>query len=399
MAKKRARRGRGEGSVYLRGDGLWCGVVTVGHSPSGRRKRRTVYARTKTAVLAKMKQEAADAAKGLERTSTKGTVGELLLKWLEFTATRVQPKTHARYKVSVDAYLMPLLGSVQLSRLTTEVIDIAMGKIVAGGKTAANPFAALRQACNQARRWKLLPSNPCEDVTLPRHDPKSITPLTKEQTIALLRASQGHRLHGLFVLLLTTGCRIGEALAVHWCDVDLEGCRLQIRQTLEELAGKVRLKTPKTKASQRVVLLPGVTATALQAHRERMLAEGLDTPHVFADTIGGFLRASNVLRRDWKPMCKSAGVPVVRIHDARHSVATLLVAGGAPIKAVQGLLGHSSPAITLELYSKFSSELQTETASRMETMLNGYKMATDAKVTVISESADSPQVPDVKRIE
>lgn len=389
--KSKARRGRGEGSVYQReSDGLWCCTITVGFTPAGKRRRRTIYGKTKTEALAKLKAEQRAIDSGVVRTTTRGTVGELLTRWLAFVKSRVEPKTFERYRSCVDVHLIPLLGGIPLERLTAENIDEAMTAIADKGRTCSNPFAALRRALNQARKWKLIAANPCQDSTPPAHNPREFVPLTRSQMLDLLRLSSQHRLHGLFVVLLTTGCRIGEAIALRWEDIDFDGARMRIVHTLEELNGKARLKVPKTMASRRVVLLPPITVEALEEHRERMRGEGfIDTPFVFVDSRGGFLRSSNVLRRDWRPLVKAVGAPTARIHDARHTVASLLVANGAPMRAIQGMLGHSSPSITMKHYAKFSAELQEATVDRVQNLTIGYKTTTEpAKPTVDSTAKE-----------
>lgn len=392
--KPKARRGRGEGSVFQRKDGLWVCRINVGYGPDGKPRKRTIYGRTKTEALANMKKEQKDIINGVVRTSTRGTVGDLLARWLPFAQSRVEPKTYERYRSCVEVHLTPLLGAIPLERLTAENIDEAMTAIAAKGRTCSNPFATLRRALNQARKWKLIGANPCDDATPPQSTPKEFVPLTRDQMVNLLRLSSQHRLHGLFVVLLTTGCRIGEALALRWEDIDFEGARMRIAHTLEELNGKARLKVPKTEASRRVVLLPPITVEALEEHRERMRAEGfaiIETPFVFVDTRGGFLRSSNVLRRDWRPLVKAIGAPTARIHDARHTVASLLVANGAPMKAIQGMLGHASPSITMKHYARFTTELQEQTVSRVQNLAIGYKSGTEAQNPTIDTTAEMTQ--------
>jgi integrase len=398
----RARRGRGEGSVFQRkSDNRWVGTVVIGHDAHGKRQRRTVYGNTKAEALEALKRLQHESEAGTVGTAGTLTVGELLDKWLTFAEPRVQPATFKRYESSVKTHLKPSLGTVKLNKLTTEKIDAAMGSIAAKGRTCQNPFAALRRACDQARRWKLLRSNPCADVTLPRHTAKEFATLTRQQAVKLLELAEPNRLHALFVLLLTTGCRIGEALALHWEDVDLKAGRLTIRRSLEELSGKLRLKEPKTESGKRVVVLPTIATDALQDHRRRMLTEGLaGLAHVFCDTSGGFVRKSNFLNREWKPLAEKVGAKGCRVHDARHTVATLLVADGVSIRAVQGLLGHASPAITMKHYARFSPEMQDATAASINGLFqpSGYSRATfpapeaDAAKESIPESQPQRQV-------
>jgi integrase len=175
--------------------------------------------------------------------------------------------------------------------------------------------------------------------------------LTPEQVRELLDEARKRRLYALYLLAVTTGLRQGELLGLQWSDVDLEDRSIQVRHTLQEYGAELALAEPKTKQSRRRVDLPVFVATELREHRKRMMVEGHPGPWVFCDTAGGPLRKSNLTRRDFRPLLKAAGLPLIRFHDLRHTAATLLLGQGVHPKIVQERLGHSQIAITLDTYS------------------------------------------------
>src|SRR5262249_55752288 len=150
-----------------------------------------------------------------------------------------------------------------------------------------------------------------------------------------LAAAKGNRLEAFYVLALNTGMRLGELLGLKWRDVDLETGTLQIQASLKKAAGgKHALGKPKTAGSRRKVMLTPTAVATLRAHRTRQLQERLqsplwhDTDLVFTNTIGNALDPTNLYRYDYKPLLRKAGLPMIRLHDLRHSAATLLLLSG-----------------------------------------------------------------------
>jgi len=159
--------------------------------------------------------------------------------------------------------------------------------------------------------------------------------------------------------------RQGELFALAWGDIDFDGGALQVRRTLEELKGKLRLKETKSRKGRRVDL-PRFALDALHEHRKAMLAEGHGKAPVFCDAAGGYLRRPNVRQRSFTPLLKAAGLPAVRFHDLRHTAATLLLTQGVHPKIVSERLGHASIEITLNVYSHCLPTLQREAASKLD---------------------------------
>jgi integrase len=381
------RRGREEGSVYFRADrNAWCAQIDLGLDERGKRKRKTVYAATKPALLEKLRQLQEQAARGeLPKDAARLTVGQFLHRWLEDSAKlTLRPSTFSSYESLVRVHMIPTLGRIQLAKLTPlHLQNLYKSKLEAGlsPRTTRYIHAVIHRALKQALKWGLVSRNPADAVDPPTPAKKEIKVLTAEEAQMLLAASVGDRFHALYVLALTTGMRQGELLGLQWQDVDLRRSTLHVRRTLTELYDKraddgprVTLATgePKTSRSRRTIVLPPMAVKALIEQRKRLMAEGLSASEwVFPDTTGGPVRKQNLVRRSFKPILQKAGLPDIRFHDLRHTAATLLLAAGEHPKIVQERLGHSQIALTMDTYSHVLPSMQKAAADRVQAILEG----------------------------
>jgi integrase len=233
----------------------------------------------------------------------------------------------------------------------------------------------LHRALRQAVLWGLMFRNPTEAVTVPRPSRREMQTLTEEEVGRLFRASRGHRLHTLWVLLATTGLRLGEALGLLWSDVDFDGGRLVVSRALQLQPGiGAVFVEPKTARSRRTVYLAPGTVSALSEHRRRQVEDQLalgpewnDTGLVFTAPTGRPVDGTWAIKR-FHRVLDLAGVPRVRIHDLRHTAATHLLRRGVHPKVVQELLGHSTISLTLNTYSRVAPALHAEVANHMQAL-------------------------------
>ena len=369
----RSRRGRGEGSIFRRKDGVWTGILSLGHSEDGHRHRRVVYGRDKSTVVERLARMRAQALDGMLSNAQRFTVSAFLARWLEDAArSAVSPSTHQLYEGLIRLHINPRTGGVPLSRLTPVHVQGMLGAMERDG---ASPrlrqmvLGVLHQALGQAVRWSIVPRNICDAVTRPRAPRQTMQALTPDQVIRLLTAAKDDRLEALYVLAVTTGLRQGELLGLQWEDVDLPEAVLHVHHTLHELNGRLWIGEPKTTRARRQVDLPVIAVTALKDHRERMTREAYADGLVFCNTQGGPLRKSNLLRRSFLPLLKRTGLPAIRFHDLRHTAATLLLAQGVHPKIVQERLGHSQISLTLDTYSHVLPSMGREAASKLDALL------------------------------
>jgi integrase len=198
--------------------------------------------------------------------------------------------------------------------------------------------------------------------------------LTLEQAYRLFESTQDDWLHALYVVLATTGLRLGEALGLSWDDVDLSGQTLSIRQALQRQTGKGQVTVPlKTSKSRRVVPLMKVATDAIRRHKTRQIQQRLllsinwpDTSHVFTSETGTLLDQSNVRDRRYYPALKAAGLPHVRLHDLRHTASTLMASEGIPMHMVQAVLGHARSSTTMDIYTHVLDTSFQEVRDKMD---------------------------------
>lgn len=202
--------------------------------------------------------------------------------------------------------------------------------------------------------------------------------LTGAEARSLLHAAEGDRLEALLVLALATGVRQGELLRLSWRDVDLDAGTISIRASLVPTARGLELLEPKTARSRRRIEIEPRVVAALRRHRavqemERCVAaDGYqDRGLAFCSTVGTPLDRQHVTVRWFRPLLRSAGLPLVRWHDLRHSYASIALAQGVHPKVVQEALGHSTIAVTMDLYSHSVPSLGREASRTMGAALFG----------------------------
>ncbi len=265
------RKSNGEGTIIRRQDGLWQGSLQV----DGRRK--AVYGKTRAECAAKLdelKRQAA--AAGTLPQPGKRTVGHLLDAWLETKAPTLKPRTLADYRAICNRYLRPAMGRTLLARLTPDRIARLYATWQRQGKhrTALKAHQVLAPALALAVRWGWLASNPCDRVDAPRYRAKRKTLWTPEQLRRFLDATRDHWLGPLWTFLAYSGCRLGEALALTWQDVDLATGRVVVCKAVQRIEGHWVVSEPKTQAGIRTITLPREGIEALRRQAERRLASG-----------------------------------------------------------------------------------------------------------------------------
>lgn len=375
------KRGQGEGSIYRRKDGRWAGAVTLGYR-SGKRGRKTVYGRTRRDVQQKVTKLLSAQQDGLPIPTGRQTVERFLIRWLKVSAQpRLRPRTFEGYEQIVERHLIPTLGKLSLQNLTPQHVQQLLTEKSAAGlspRRVGYIRAVLRTALNQALRWNLVGANASTLVDLPRVEQTEAQALNPDQARCLLIATRDHRLSAFFSVAMAVGLRLGEALGLMWDDVELDRGTLTVRRALQRITGHGRqLVEPKSRRSFRTLTLPGVTVEALRQHRvsqqkEQLVAGGRWRPShfVFTTTIGTPLDESNI-RKVFVMLLTRAGLPRVRLHDLRHTCASLLLAQGVDPRTIMEILGHSQISLTLNTYTHISPSLKRDAAEKMDALLGG----------------------------
>ena len=335
------QQGNGSGSVYPRKNkhGKITSFLGAYYGPDG--KRRTVSAKTKSDCREKLRQAMSNADRGLVFDAGTLTVGQYLNRWLPSIKDKVRQRTWERYESVMRVHIEPALGKVRLKDLTRAHVK----GLYANLKTPHHAHITLRKALNDAVADGLVPRNVAAGIKLPKHR-KEIKPLTPDQAKAFLEAARKDRFYALYVLAVHYGLRQGELLGLKWQDVDLDAGTLQVRRTQSESrVGRIEEK-PKNGRGRRIELSQSV-CEVLRIHCETHGGREL----VFTTEKGTPINSSNLVQRSFQSLLDACGLPRIRFHDLRHTCATIRFMKGQHPKLVSDILGHSSAAITLDIYS------------------------------------------------
>ena len=371
------------GQLVRRGENNWLVRVPNGRRLNGTRKyiNRTIRG-TKKEAQRELTRLLRERDTGLVPEVTRETLGDFLREWLDTTArARVREVTYRSYSAWLTRTLLKSdLAACRLSSITAAHLQSFLNSLTIEGyspRSVAYVRAILRTALEQAVRWNKLLRNPAGRgmLTLPRQQRREMRALGPDQAQAFLREAEADPWFALWLLLITTGVRPGEACGLQWAD--LEGNRLAVRRGLVwRYRGKWSLEEPKTSKARRTVILPAITVRALREHRRRQaenrLARGptyLAQGFIFADARGGPIDIRALVRTHFNPILERAGLQRIRLYDLRHSAATLLLSAGVHVKVASEMLGHSTATLTLDVYSHVLEGMQAQAAATMDRLL------------------------------
>jgi integrase len=398
------RRGAGEGSIYQQPDGLWCAIVSVGRDPkTGKRRRKKLRRKSKPALLKELARLLVDPRAALPQPAVqKKTLGTYLAGWLddEVKPSR-RPTTVRIYDDAIRLHIKPSLGEHDLRDLSPALVQTWIGDMKrrgVGGRAMQIAVQTLRLALDRAVELGLLDRNPAKAARAPKAAKKEVqfhTAAEVAMVLATARAAFPAFVLAFYVLAYHSGARTGELFGLQWSDLDLKKGRWSVRHNLVEIAGELELTdTPKTATGVRVIALSKACVAALKTHRQAMLAAGHDvvsgyvflSPSAWEPRKPGKpppeatpIRRSNFLRRVHDPLLAAAdkasreaggdGVRRIPPHGLRHTMATLMLSRGEFPRVVQQRLGHTTVAITLQLYGHVMPGHQDEAAERLDVQL------------------------------
>ncbi|MFF8261171.1 tyrosine-type recombinase/integrase [Streptomyces virginiae] len=373
--KKRTRRANGETAIYFGKDGRWHARVPMGYRDNGEPYRRHITRTTEDLLMAEVKRLEKQRDQGTAQQPGKlWTVEKWLWHWVENIAKdAVSENTYDGYEVAVRVHLVPGIGKHRIDRLEPEHLESLYRQMKAKGSkpaTAHQAHRTARTALGEAVRRGHAAKNAAALAKPPRvEEPEDeIEPYSVEEIQSLLIEVNKRRNSARWMLALALGLRQGETLGLRWADVDLENEYLKLRRNRLRpkyahgckeaapcgrkagycpLRSQVRRETKNTKsrAGRRAVPLPGPLVRMLRAHkevqaRERKAAGDLwtESEYVFTKPLGGPL-SPNTDYHDWKKLLGDAGVRDARLHDARHTAATVLMLLGVPDRVIDQIMG------------------------------------------------------------
>lgn len=382
MPRKHHNRSPGEGTVYRRSsDNLWIATLQWTDN-AGKVHRPTRAAKTKKGAYEKLEELKAERDKGLPpELPNRATVGDFITRWLEDTARhRLAISTYVSYVANARNHIVPGLGRLELKSLTPSQVQHFLATRRGepwnlSEATIRRIRAELISALNQAVRWGYISSNPASLTEPPRVSPHEMQTLSAEQARVFLTAIKGDRLEAFFRVALALGLRRSEALGLRWQDIDLEEGTLSVKGGLVRVPGEGIVRTDaKNRSAQRTLALPRVLVVALKARRalqeldEQLAgAQWQSSEYVFTTRWGTPQEGRNVYRT-YQRILSQAGLPRIRLHDLRHSAASLLHAQGVTLLEISKLLGHSSIRVTGDIYTHLSDKSKRNLADKMDEM-------------------------------
>lgn len=325
------------------------------------------------------------------RAPDRVTVGQYLeQRWLPIKKAQLRASTFDSYRRNIDNHVVPAIGTVPLQRLTPEHLDAFYGELLTSGrrsgnggglsvKTVRNIHTMLHKALADAARKGTVPRNVATLADPPRLSSARRPEMTvwdADQLRQFLDEIAGHRLYSAFYLLATTGMRRGELLGLRWSDVDLERPSISVSRALVIVAYKPQLSDVKTGQGRRTIDLEPKTVAVLRAWKKRQMEEHMltnvrpDTGRMFAHPDGSCVNPDYFSQVFDRHLTKSA-LPRIRLHDLRHTHASILLKQGVPLKVVSERLGHSNPAFTLSVYQHLLPGMQADAAKAFSAAVFG----------------------------
>ena len=374
------RRRNNEGTVYYdKQKKAWIAQVFV-PTPGGGKKRKKYSYTTEAKAVAGKNKTLSDVHQGQFVPDDRRTLGEFLEQWLTTTvAMRTRPRTYEAYAGMLRLHVIPALGAVKLTAVTPLQVQALLNEKLVSGLSATTVERirdVLRNALNQALKWGFVRRNVAQLADPPRVEKRRSAPWTVEQVRTFLRAVQDDRLMPLFLVAAATGMRRGELLGLRWQDVDLEDGTLQVSGAVQRIRSQGIVRSPpKTAASERPLAIDPSLCEALARHRERQLLERafagsswVEGDYVFTSRLGTPIDPRNLTRR-FEKLSKALGLPQKTFHDLRHFAATVQLMDGAPVNAVQEMLGHSKANTTLDIYGHVTRGVHRARSVRMAELL------------------------------
>lgn len=269
------------------------------------------------------------------------TCEEWLSSWLSLRAGGLRPRTIDCYTGLIQRHIVPAIGSVELTELTPFQVSAMLAAIAATGhhRTAEQVYVLLKAALKSAALLQWLPRSPIDAVMRPAHTPRPGSAWTPEESRVYFAAAMRHPHKMAWLMALVFGLRRGEILGLHWSDIDLRTRRIHIRRQLVMLAnGKLIEQPPKTAAGVRTLAIPPEVLPQIRKCYQfgdtrivNLTPNGLDCAH--------------------RALLSNLNVPYIRLHDLRHTMATNALRGGASMRALSDVLGHSDPSVTTRFYT------------------------------------------------
>ncbi|SFL86938.1 Site-specific recombinase XerD [Paenibacillus sp. 1_12] len=317
---------------------------------------------------------------------SKVTVYSHFLSWLEIKKVKVRLGTYNNLVGYLENHVGPELGYLALSQLTTQRLELFYLQLEKkmSARTIKYIHSMIRQSLNRAVKLQLLAKNPAIDVDTPKISKNFNEPWTAEEALKFLQTAKSSRWYLSFLLVLQTGLRQGELLALRWGDIDLDARTLNVHRSLTRAEKGFELGGTKTTGSARTIALPVEVVNELRLRKDQkcVVRKGVkDVKDVLDERVfnrrtdfvtharnGNFVSPHNFIK-EWKRVLLASKVRPIRFHDLRHTHATLLLESGVNVKAVAERLGHSTSSTTLDFYAHVTRRMEEGVVAALQQVL------------------------------
>lgn len=373
----------------------WRIVVDIGIDPkTGNRKQKVETLQgTKADAQKRLREILTSLDKGIYTDAGKMTVSEYLQKWFEGHKRDLSPSTARRYAGIIHQHLIPALGQTLLNKLTPlhirEFIDKEMKegrkdnkKSVGSGLSSASvnyEYRVLHNALSEAVALELLYRNPADSIKPAREEKKEIVVLSEKDISTLLNGVKDTYIFMPTFIAIYTGMRLGEILGLTWANIDLSQGLITVRQSSCQVkSAQPEFKTPKTSNSKRTIDISPAVINVLKEHKklqsELQFSAGpsWNNYNLVCCLQNGYPINPPSLSSYFRQVTGKLGLNI-SFHGLRHTHASLLLKAGIPAKVVSERLGHSTIAITMDIYSHVMPGMQKEAANKLETMLSAVQ--------------------------
>ena len=374
------------GYIRKRGKNSYAITISLGRDPATGRylKDYLTVKGTKKDAEKKLVEVLNQIDNGIYIRPSTTTLAEFLEMWLkDYVSPNLSPTTASGYEHIIYRYIIPFLGNMTLTVLKPEhLIKYYAEKTEKGlsAQTVRHHHTILHKALHDAVEWGLLSRNPADAVSPPRVQRPELQTWNEDEIFRFLQEAKSTPYYALFYTALFTGMRRSEILALRWCDVNLILAQISVNRSLHVLkGGKVVFRQPKTSKSRRTIALSPSAVITLKEHRDKQELEHLmlgiplkEEDLVFAHYDGTPL-LPNTVTHAWIKLVRRSGLKSIRLHDARHSHASILLKIDVHPKIVQERMGHSSIQVTLDTYSHVAPGLQEKAAKHFdEAFISAY---------------------------
>lgn len=359
------RNARGMGSIFFqKSKGLWVSKITL---PDGSTKFQ--YGKTQKEVKDKHQNALNQLRQGMLSKDDNITVSDFMANYMEVVGKNtLRPTSQESYWSKIRNHINPTIGKIKLKDLRPDHIQSLYSQKLSQGLSRHSVqllHTNIRTALKQAVRWGLVPRNVTDMVQAPRPLKPTYLFFSKEQLNTFLSAVKGDKWELVFILLIYGGFREGEVLGIMVEDCDMVNRVVNVRHTITTLKTGVVVSEPKTQSSKRAVSLPKFAYDALKVHLDQL---NRNSGLIFTSSAGTPIYPRNFIRH-FKSILAKTGLPNIRVHDLRHYHASMLLASGVNPKLVQERLGHSTIALTMDIYSHVIPSMQDEVARKIDELM------------------------------